>query len=47
MARKAGLTREQLDAMYSGELDSELEVYRIAEAVGVMASELVAEPEYN
>ena len=48
VARAAGLTREQLDAICSGKLDPDLDVvYRIAEAVGVMASELLAEPEYN
>jgi transcriptional regulator with XRE-family HTH domain len=48
VARAAGLTREQLDAICAGEFDPDLEVvYRIAHAVGVSASELIAEPEYH
>lgn len=48
IARAAGLTREQLDAICSGEFDPELDVvYQIAAALEVTASQLLAEPEYN
>ncbi|WP_106392533.1 helix-turn-helix transcriptional regulator [Enhygromyxa salina] len=48
VARAAGITREQLDAICTGEIDPDLDVvYRIAQAVGVTGSELIAEPNYN
>lgn len=48
VAEAAGLTRDQLDAICSGDLDPELEVvHRIARALGVSASELITEPNYQ
>lgn len=48
VARATGISVEQLQAICSGEFDPELEIVdRIAQAVGVTASELIAEPDYN
>lgn len=48
VASAAGLSLEQLQAICAGELDPELDVVkRIAHAVGVTASTLIAEPNYN
>lgn len=48
VARSAGITPEQLQAICTGEFDPDLDlVARIAEAVNVTASELIAEPNYN
>jgi len=48
IARSAGITLEQLQAICAGEFDPDLDlVDRIAQAVGVTSSELIAEPEYN
>ena len=48
VARRAGITLNQLEAICSGEVDPDLDVVDlIAKAVGVTASELLAEPDYN
>ena len=48
VARSADITLEQLQAICAGEFDPDLDlVDRIAQAVGVTSSELIAEPEYN
>jgi transcriptional regulator with XRE-family HTH domain len=48
VARRAGITLDQLEAICSGDLDPDLDlVDLIAKAVGVTASELLAEPDYN
>ncbi|WP_106088550.1 helix-turn-helix transcriptional regulator [Enhygromyxa salina] len=48
VARRAGITLEQLEAICSGEVDPVLDlVDLIAKAVGVTASELLAEPDFN
>lgn len=46
VAAKAGITLSQLEAICSGDVDPDLDVVDlIAKAVGVTASELLAEPE--
>jgi transcriptional regulator with XRE-family HTH domain len=48
VAHSAGISVERLQAICSGEFDPDLDlVDRIAQAVGVTASELIAEREYN
>ena len=48
VARAAGIPPDRLHAICRGEFDPDLElVDRIAQAVGVTASELIAEPDYN
>jgi transcriptional regulator with XRE-family HTH domain len=48
IARAVGISLEQLQAILTGEFDPELElVNRIGLAVGVTASELIADHEYN
>ena len=48
VARAAKLTPERLRAICDGSFDPDIEVVgRIAQAVGVTASELIAEPQYN
>lgn len=48
IARAAGIPLDRLHAILTGEFDPDLElVDRIAQALGVTASELIAEPDYN
>jgi transcriptional regulator with XRE-family HTH domain len=48
VARASGITTERLLAIFSGEYDPDLElVGRIAESLGVTASDLFAEPDFN
>lgn len=48
VANAAGITLERLEAIFTGEFDPNIElVDRIANAVGVSASELITEPEFN
>jgi transcriptional regulator with XRE-family HTH domain len=48
VARSAGISLERLQAICTGEFDPDLDlVDRIAQAVGVTASELITEIEYN
>jgi DNA-binding XRE family transcriptional regulator len=48
VARAAGISLERLQAICTGEFDPDLDlVDRIAQAVGVTASELLTETEYN
>jgi transcriptional regulator with XRE-family HTH domain len=48
IARAVGISLEQLQAILTGEFDPDLElVNRIGQAVGVTASELIADHEYN
>jgi transcriptional regulator with XRE-family HTH domain len=48
VARSAGITLERLQEICAGEFDPDLDlVDRIAQAVGVTSSELIAEPDYN
>ncbi|EDM78364.1 hypothetical protein PPSIR1_05931 [Plesiocystis pacifica SIR-1] len=48
VALAAGISLERLQAICAGEFDPDLDlVHRIAHAVGVTSSELLAEPNYN
>jgi transcriptional regulator with XRE-family HTH domain len=48
IARAAGISVDRLHAILAGDFDPDLElVDRIAQALGVTASELIAEPDYN
>ena len=48
VASAAGITLERLQAIFAGTFDPDLElVDRLAQAVGVTASELITEPEFN
>jgi transcriptional regulator with XRE-family HTH domain len=48
VARASGITTARLLAIFSGAFDPDLElVGRIADALGVTASDLVAEPDFN
>lgn len=48
VARAAGISLERLHAIFTGEFDPDLDlVDRIAQAVGVTASELLTETGYN
>lgn len=48
VARASGISTERLLAIFRGDFDPELDVIgRIAEALGVTASDLLAEPEFN
>ncbi len=48
IARAAGISLERLQAILTGEFDPDLDlVDRIAQALGITASALIAEPEYN
>ncbi|MFV8750341.1 helix-turn-helix domain-containing protein [Nannocystaceae bacterium ST9] len=48
IARAAGISPERLQAILTGEFDPDLElVNRIGQAVGVTASELLVDHEYN
>lgn len=48
VATSAGITLEHLNAICSGDIDPDLGLLqRIAHSVGVTASELIAEPNYN
>jgi transcriptional regulator with XRE-family HTH domain len=48
VARASGISMERLLAIFDGRFDPDLElVGRIAEALGVTAADLVAEPDFN
>ena len=48
VARSAGISLDELLAICTGEVDPDLDVVtRIAQAIGVRLSELLAEPTYN
>lgn len=48
VARASGITTARLLAIFSGEFDPDLELLgRIAESLGVTASDLLAEPAFN
>jgi transcriptional regulator with XRE-family HTH domain len=48
VARASGISTERLLAIFRGDFDPDLGlVGRIAEALGVTASDLLAEPDYN
>jgi transcriptional regulator with XRE-family HTH domain len=48
VARASGITTERLLAIFSGDFDPDLELLgRIAESLGVTASDLLAEPDFN